>query len=732
MTSEFNDGPPQWVRLRKKSRPESRDEGAAEDQPEEVSDSEAEPKPKTEMVLDAGPSEAAEPETDSRSVDIRVFGNHDSRIIVAAGPVTMSGKQPLTVADLAESELRVVRQAWVFQGTGGEPVPTASDAVAALTGEGSGLAVMTGAAGYGKRTAGIRALWQISRSRVAGGRPMELKEVQPDWEDPALPDTALLPDAPNTGYLLDVAAEMAGWTYPARTAAALVAHAEKLARVGSCLVVIADERSWPRDASVVAGRALVRARVRPSASLVARAHMEYLHSEPGRVEWIAPATEDGAGGQAAPLLTEDSTPADGARLASVLAGIDGSPKSIATALSEFQEWLTDVSNVFKSTTDKPEDRALLTSGLFHDGEDVLAIQDGARSLLGEDPQENVREILTGPDLSERLKSVGAKVSGRRASFAHKPGYARAVLLHLWHQRADIHDPLLKWLDGVVSGKAGPPRLAPVSDLLVELAITENDIHVVDKIKKWIDASGGEGHLQLIARVLTRAAEADGLGPTVRARLLQWAQDDSESVVEVVALVCQGGFARHFPRQALVRLRHILGREERGPAVERAETALRAMAAEDGQLPGVWRTVIPWATKARSLAGHRAFLSLLNPETDPFVLQVMLAAAQRDTAIEDALVNGWSAALDNPLVHPECRHLIHQWAHARADGVVPRELVTDILNRVIARHLLSVPISALVVGEPGVSYDEAVIELRSDLRLPAQLSPLPTITGCREL
>ncbi|WP_066953402.1 hypothetical protein [Streptomyces lushanensis] len=661
-----------------------------------------------------------------------MIGNRDSRIVVAAGPVTMSGKQPLTVTDIAESELRVVRQAWVVRGTSTTSVPTASDAVDALSAESSGLAVLMGPAGYGKRTAGIRALWQVSRSRVAAGRPMKLKEIQPDWEDPSLPDMSLLPDAANTGYLLDVAAELSEWTAPGRAAAALVAHAEKLARIGSCLVVVADERSWPRDASLVPVGALVRAKDRPSAYLVARAHLEYLYGKPGRADWIAPETEVSPEGPAARLLREGSAPRDGARLASMLAAVDGSPESVKTALSEFQEWSAEVGGVFKSTIDKPEDRALLVSGLFHDGEDVLVIQDGARDLLGEKlVGTTVREILSGPDLSDRLIGVGAEVSGRRASFEYRPGYARAVLLHLWHQRADVHDPLLKWLDGVVSGKSGLRRLAPISDLLVELAITENDIRVIDKIKKWIDASSDEGHLLLIANVLTRAAEADELGPAVRVRLLNWAQDSSESVTQVVALVCQGDFAQHFPRQALVRLRHILGQEKRGPAVERAEAALRTMAAADNQLPRVWRAVIRWATETRSVAGHRAFLSLLNPESDPFVLQVMLAAAQRDTAIEDALVNGWSAALDNPVVHSECRTLIHQWAHARADGVVPRELVTDILNRVIARHLMSVPISALVIGEPGVSYDEAVIELRSDLRLPAQMSPFPTITGHKE-
>ncbi|MEU9143600.1 hypothetical protein [Streptomyces sp. NPDC048349] len=737
MTAAFDDGIPDWVR------PQRSGQRQSADTPEPA-------EPTGPLEKDTGHPNGADvsghtPTADGKGADtgapegdgevsppgLKVSGNHNAFVVAALGSVFLStGKQPLTVIDLSAFELRAASQGWVSKDTDDLPVTAADEAAKVLSVPGNALTVIAGAPEYGKRTTGIRALWRTARSRVARDGSMELKEIEPDWEDPAEPDCSVLPDAANTGYLLDVENEMAGWANPDRVAGALAVHAEKLAKVGSCLVVIADERVWPQGAAHTA--ALVRVKNRPSAQLVARTHLEYVYDLPGRADLVTADRINLEAGPAARLLTVESTPADGARLAALLAAADGSPESIETAVSRFQEWSTDVSAVFAATTQMPEDRALLIAAIFLSGEDALAIQEGARALLGDQGQDGVREILTGPDLSDRLKSVKARVSGRQASFDHRPGYTRAVLLHLWHQRPDIHTPLLRWLDRLVADRAGgTKRLEKISDLLVELAIAENDIRVVETIKSWIGVSTDERHLRLIASVLSRTAQADRLGPAVRAKLLDWAQDGQESVARVVALVCQSDFAQHYPRQALVRIQHILGRAERDTAVTEADAALRAMAATEKQLPTVWRMVNSWAAKRGNTAGSRAFLAVIDPQTDPYALQVTLASAAADPVVADALVTGWSTALENRAVDPECRALIDRWAHARADGTVPREHVTEILGRVISRYLTAAPVAALLIGEPGVAYDAAVIELRADLRQISQVGPWSATDGSRE-
>ncbi|MET9080825.1 hypothetical protein ABZX77_02840 [Streptomyces sp. NPDC004237] len=79
------------------------------------------------------------------------------------------------------------------------------------------------------------------------------------------------------------------------------------------------------------------------------------------------------------------------------------------------------------------------------------------------------------------------------------------------------------------------------------------------------------------------------------------------------------------------------------------------------------------------------------------------------------------ALADDRVDAECRELLTAWARFRQTTEVSRALVTEILNEIVVQHLYSTPISALIFGEPGVANDEAVIDLRKDLRLPAALS-----------
>lgn len=674
------------------------------------------PAPPTALPAPVGASEPT-----GLKVDVR--GNDRSQIIIAGGDVNMTGKQPLPVADIPEVELEVVRRAWVGMGPGEGNVTTAVDAVGLLASDGPALAVITGPVGHGKRTAGIRALWEVSQAeRSDDGESLTLSEIRPDWDRPESPDISSMPERPRTGYLLDVASEIKGWAQPDRVAEALVTHAERLRLIGSYLVVVADEHGWPEDLSGTLGRVVVRAKARPSAHRVAAKHLEYLYHKPERIRWLntaGSATGSGQAGGAAHLLTEATTPADAARLAAKLAQTEDSAAGLKTALAAFQQWRTDVTDVFKKTQEAPGERALLIATLFLGGDEALTIQGAARRLLGKPPETDVEVILKGPDLTSRLESVGAKVTERHATLDHKPGYAQAVLNHLWRQRPDIHQPLLKWLDGfTVPGAPGAARLAAISDLLVELAITESDIKVIEQIRSWIDNGNNTAeHRQLIAGVFTKAAEADALGPKVRAKLLDWAQDDAESVATVVALVCQSDFADHYPRQTLVRLRHILDRPEPDTAVHTAAEALRGIAAHPGQLPRVWKTVIKWATEHGHLAGHRAFLSLLDPQGDPYVLQVMLEAASQKPEVKDALLRGWKAALADTRVALQCRDLMIAWAHARAENLVPSDLTLDILRQVVTEHLYTSPVAAFVFGEAGVQYDEPVISLRRELQLP---------------
>jgi hypothetical protein len=657
-------------------------------------------------------------------MNVDVTGNKQSQIIVAGGDVRLADKPPLLTAPIPETELDVVRRAWVSVGSGGGNVATASDAVGLLVSDAPALAVITGPAGHGKRAAGVRALWEVTQA-AGGGAPVALEEIQPDWDKPEHPDVSLLPDQRGTGYLLDVATEIRGWEQPEKVAQALVSHAEALRRVGSYLVVVADEHGWPEDAAGSLAQVVVRVKSRPSPHRVASAHLEHLYQRPERLRWLSTVSATAGSefiGQAARLLdAETSTPADAARLAASLARTEDSDEGLKTALASFQEWRTEIRAVFAKTEDLPADRSLLISAVFLSGDTAVRIQEASRRLLGKGPETDVEVILSGPDLTTRLERINAQVIGRHATLDHRPGYSQAILNELWHQRPDIHTPLLSWLDGITApGQPGAARLPEVSDLLVELAIAENDIRVIDQVRNWIDNGNADTeHLQLVAGVLTKAAVADSLGAKVRSRLLTWAsaKNVTEPMATVIALVCRSEFAEHYPRQSLVRLRHVLDRPEEDLAVQAAKEALGAIAASPKHLPRVWALVINWATEQGHLAGHRAFLTLLDPQHDPHVLQAILAEANQKPEIKQAVMRGWNAALADPRVAVQCRDLMIAWAHARAASLVPYDLVTGILRQVVTEHMYTSPVAALVFGEAGVQYDEPVIALRKDLQLP---------------
>ncbi|MEN8655274.1 hypothetical protein ABCR94_33005 [Streptomyces sp. 21So2-11] len=670
--------------------------------------------------LPENPRRFQRPGTAGMEVDVR--GNRHSRIIIAGGNVTE--KDPLPVRDIPDSELGVVRKAWVTAGSDGGTVSTAADAFGLLASDGPALAVIAGPVGYGKRAAGIRALWEVAQAeQTEDGTGLVLAEIQPDWDKPEAPDTSLMPNEPGTGYLLDVAAEVRGWGRPGAVATALVKLAEELRKIGSYLVVIADDHGWPEEESTALATPVVRVKSMPSPHRIATAHLEFVHLKPERLSWLntsSSTTSTGMLGRAAHLLHKDtSTPADAARLATLLAQTENSLQGLDNAIAAFRQWRKAVVDLFTETEQRPADRALLIAALFLSGDKALTIEDAARRLLGRPAEQNVEVILTGPDLTARLVDVHAKVTERHATLDHRPGYAQAVLNHLWRQRPDIHTHLLRWLDDITApGQPGATRLAAISDLLVELAIAENDINVIEKIRSWIsNGNTSDEHLQLIAGVFAKAAEADGLGAKVRARLLDWSRDGAESVAKVIALVCQNEFADHFPRQTLVRLRHILDRAERDAAVQVAEEALRALAADPQHLVLTWGMVIKWATEHGHLAGHRAFLSLLDPQHDPYVLQVLLDSAGQNPEVKQDLLRGWRAALTDARVSTQCRDLMIAWAYARAEGLVPYELITAILRQVVAEHMYDSPVTAFVFGEAGVPYDEPVIALRKDLQLP---------------
>lgn len=648
-----------------------------------------------------------------QSARLNATNNWNSTVIQAAGSVIMTQRETLPVSSIAPDEIEAVRLGWVSHSTSGAALETVQKIRAAFNR--SGIAVVSGPAGMGKRASAIRAMWEEQQARLSvGQKPITLQQITADWEKPSI---NLLPRYEKAGYLLDVAAEIDNWENPQELASALIDHGNRLREHGSFLVVISSERGW-RLGSASTSQAHVPVAEKAAPREIAVQHLIQVYKLPDRARWLVKekSSEQEGDGELAHLITDDTHPADAAALAASLSRIVDSREAREAVAAEFQQWRDHLNSVFGKTVGEADDRALLIATAFLEGAPALTVQAAARKLLGRSTLPDPSRILAGPDLRTRFESLGVSIKARCTYLDAKPGLARAVLQHVWEQRPDFHEHLLDWVRGITkSGGAGSSYIDNISRMLVDLAISEGDERILKLAVEWANAeNASEEQYVVIANMMEAAADSSTLGPGARGMLLKWSQDPSMSLPRVVAMACMTGFSDKYPRQALVRLRHVLMRDQRDSAVIKAEQALTVIATKPGMLPRVWQNIVQWITKEEVIAGRRAFLALVDPTSDPLNLQVLIAAAESDSEVAENLVAGWSAALEDHAVHTEASAALAGWAARISDGSLFENSALEILDRVVARHLGTSPVSALLFGNPGTVDSLEVVNLRRSL------------------
>ncbi|MEU5186719.1 hypothetical protein AB0G83_06095 [Streptomyces klenkii] len=643
---------------------------------------------------------------------------------MAGRDINLHARQTLATVPVTEEELVAVRRAWVKVDRQGNPLTTASSVLALLQ-QGEPVIVISGARGMGKTASALRALSDYNSYRAArdvdgSGRALELEHVLPDWGEE--PDADTLPLAAHRGYVLDVSEEADQWHDVAGTAKQILSHGGNLRKKASCLIVITSESGWPSSHSVSLGRIAVTATARPRGDLIARSHLTRLYPETAD-RWLGTGQDDEEADVLSDFVHPDTYPRDAADIAQKLGSIGDSPDAVNLARSALLQWRDVVKKVFADTREKADDRALLLAAIMLEGDTPANILAAARQLLKDQKTRGIRDILTGPDLATRLEDVQAEVNGQSATFSHRPGYPGAVLRYVWRQLSDVQGPLLEWIKDLTRPNGlGADHLGEISNLLVRLAVDENDLSVLDVARSWAASAQGQGR-QAAASMLAQAADDASLGTATRTRLRAWAGHDAVNTSTVAAVVCQGDFAKTYPRQALTCLRWILDRPKRDEAVTAAEDALRAMADDVARLPEVWTAVMSWADKKSPLAARRAFLTLLDPDAAPETARRLLNNALAHPQTADELVAGWCEALSDPLLEEECERLLEAWAQAVADGVIGAETVVPILDRVVDGHMMAGPMAAFLIGKAGATYNSsAVISMREMIMVRRRTSP----------
>jgi hypothetical protein len=307
---------------------------------------------------------------------------------------------------------------------------------------------------------------------------------------------------------------------------------------------------------------------------------------------------------------------------------------------------------------------LLTTGVFA-GRPINAVHTAAVALLDRVKlaPDDLHE-LDRPDLLAQLHDLGAVVEDGVVDF-DASGYAAAVRRHFWSYFPGLQPEFGSWMIDCAHLLITDPD---PDDLLARF--TTECLHagrieeLFKAVERWAPPQPTGG---LAAAVLQAGLTHDRCSAAFRRRCYEWATrpDLDPPLALLVVAVCELVIAIEQPRQAVVRLHHIL--RHRDPTVtESALTALRRLARDDRFL----RLILSRMTDHRHAGAvdardHGLFLDLADP--DRLLAGPIGSRLIDDRNLREQLVVGWSAVLrGGPLaVHEEA---VRSWLTAHTAAI----------------------------------------------------------------
>ncbi|MFI2410080.1 hypothetical protein [Streptomyces sp. NPDC018947] len=589
-----------------------------------------------------------------------------------------------------------------------------------------GLAIIVGERGTGRRISAVRALHTHLASPSGAAL---LFDLAVDWDEDEVPEREVLPEpAAGHGYLIDATSRVVSEP----TARALTAWAEELHDQGACLVIIANQREWKGD------NRFETVAVRPDAGQVARNHLVCLGSH-AQAQWLRPdpqrtasrgllrqaAPSDPTVGVLADLITRSVSPSDAVAIAERLRNI--APERVLRAVElrdnkdeqglyelrrireEVLLWTGFLEKKLTDTGTRGEDRVMLLAAAYLEGSPLeLCIK--AATAFGSRDEPIARRYREGRSPRRRLRDVGVDVTASdTAAFDSRPGLAPSAIRMDWHHWADERAETIKWLTRITASDGVARAWAEqVGSRLLDLSKTAVDPPFFAVLDAWTSASPDTGRIDIIARLMTQAAETGELARDAHKQLLDWARKSQLPHRKVVAQVCAGRYGMRWPHMALVRLRHILAVEDEATHI--AAIALESYAGKSSEsLKRIVETIESWFEKyPNHAAGPRAFLALTDPSYN--VLDRLMAAAQVSPVIRDFLISGWMQTLEQADVRDRAYQVLLGWAKAAHEGRLESGTTFGILTDVRNAHTPVDAMSRFLYGSPGLD-DRALVEAR---------------------
>lgn len=327
-------------------------------------------------------------------------------------------------------------------------------------------------------------------------------------------------------------------------------------------------------------------------------------------------------------------------------------------------------------------RALLLATAMFSGAHADAVFAATSTLCeGVKQPEDDRPPLEREDLAERLAQISAKTDAAGRVHFTPLAYDQAVCTYFWKNFPDQREDFRKWV-GTALGHS-------------TLRSADRDV-VVTRFAEQALRTDRPGDLQRLAehwakradakpsRLLPQAATAvvcglnhECYGRFFRSLLYTWSRESSLSpdLAQVVVQGCSE-FAVSYPRQALVRLHHILRRHHSDTAGDAARAALLELTSSDR---GLYRYLLERVTEGltRNPAVELAlFLDLAaNPR---WLFQQPTSPLIADPSVQNQLIAGWRAALDGSS-SLECAEQVRTWLAACGDERYREPLLTVLVQ-----------------------------------------------------
>ncbi len=550
-----------------------------------------------------------------------------------------SGDELIDIRKLSEHDLQAS-----LEGRFVEPSGSWASAADILM---SGLLVIIGDVGIGKRTAAINLLLGLCNRE-------SIMEVESSWGD-STGDAIPYAQAAH-GYLCDLTS-----ADHSRLKDDFGTKIQKWARGNSCFVVMtamknartsrwaAAVKSITVELSSPKPRALLESELRAKSREV---ELEYALGRP----------------EIRLILDSNVRAADVCRLAEIICSSD----DFTSIIGEYSDWRSEIDRQMDAAEKDIETRALIWSSAFCDTGTPAAVlqmsEELCRCVHGDHARNVVLSVLGAPPASTRFARAKIETTGGRTVLeSGRRGYPAAVRRYLWSEYPSQRKFLTDWVMWAVQNLPSSDA-DKVADSVYEVAIHKRDNQLLSRLRDTLIKYRRDSAV----RIFTSGALDPNTGGYVRERLYSWLNSQSVETSTFIVDVCGGDFGQKMPGRALTRI----GRAARAGRVDRDTMARALVGVAEADISTVLRVIDVWfVTDGMRSVGIRGFLALASSRRGALIIQDGCAASSGGVELGERVVIYLATALEDAAYQADALAAVELWRKLSREGDLSVEFAT---------------------------------------------------------